>query len=64
MERYSPSADGGVVILGNLLVGFLGTSVGRALDSVGDVVSGVVDLVHVEGVCLVVDLVGFVVVVI
>lgn len=48
---YSPSAEAGVVVLGNFLVGLLGASVSRALDGVGDVVSGVVDLVHCEGVC-------------
>jgi hypothetical protein len=43
------SADIGVVVLGNLLVGLLGTSVHGALDGLGDVVGGVVDLVHDDG---------------
>ena len=50
-----PGAEVGVVVLGNLLVGLLGSGVGSTLDGVGDVVSGVADLVHDDGwgLCLV-----------
>ena len=54
-SQCSPSAEVGVVVLGNLLVGLLGSGVGSTLDGVGDVVSGVADLVHDDGwgLCLV-----------
>lgn len=45
----SPSADAGVVVLSNLLVGLLRSGAGGTLDGVGDVVSGVADLVHDDG---------------
>ena len=48
-SQCSPSAQVGVVVLGNLLVGLLRSAVGGALDRVGDVVSGVADLVHGDG---------------
>lgn len=41
-----PSADTGVVVLGDLLVGLLGSTAGGALDLVGDVVAGVLDGIH------------------
>ena len=44
------SAEAGIVVLGNRLVGLLGRGAGGALDRVSDVVGGVVDLVHVDGV--------------
>jgi len=40
------SADAGVVVLGDLLVGLLGSTVGGALDLVRDVVTGVLDGIH------------------
>ena len=45
-----PGAEVGVVVLGDLLVGLLGSGAGGTLDSVSDVVSGVLNLVH--GDCL------------
>lgn len=48
-----PSADGGVAVLGNLLVGLLGSAVGGGLDGVRDVVGGLLDGVHVDGLGLV-----------
>ena len=41
-----PSADGGVGVLGNLLVGVLAGSVGSALDGLGDVVRALLEGVH------------------
>jgi len=40
------SADVGVVVLSNVLVGLLGSAVGGALDLVRDVVASVVDGIH------------------
>lgn len=59
-ERDSslPSADAGVVVLGDLLVGLLGSSAGGTLDGVRDVVGGVLNLVHFEGWFGLIDLVG------
>ena len=42
-------ADGGVAVLGNLLVGLLGGGGESALNGLRDVVGGVVDLVHFDG---------------
>ena len=44
-----PSADVCGVVLGDLLVGLLGCSASGTLDGVGDVVGGVLNLVHVDG---------------
>lgn len=44
-----PSADGGVAVLGNLLVGLLGSAVGGGLDGVRDIVGGLLDGIHVDG---------------
>ena len=43
-----PSADAGVAVLGDLLVGLLGAGVGGALDLVRDVVAGLLDGIHVD----------------
>jgi uncharacterized ion transporter superfamily protein YfcC len=40
------SADAGVVVLGDLLVGLLGSLVGGALELVRDVVAGLLDGIH------------------
>jgi len=42
-------AEGGVAVLGNLLVALLGGSGESALNGLRDVVGGVVDLVHCDG---------------
>ena len=42
------SSKAGVVVLGDLLVGLLGSTRGGALDGLGDVVGGVLDGVHVD----------------
>lgn len=47
----SPSADSGVVVLRDLLVGLLGSTAGGGLNLVSDVVAGVLDGIHVD--CLV-----------
>ena len=44
----STSADGGVVVLGNLLVGLLGRTSGGALDGLGDVVAGLLEGIHCD----------------
>jgi hypothetical protein len=41
-----PITDISVVVLGNLLVGLLGSLVASARDLVGDVVAGVLDGIH------------------
>lgn len=46
MKRCLPSAETSVVVLGNVLVGLLGSLVGGALDLVGDVVTGLLDGIH------------------
>ena len=46
VERCLPSADTGVVVLGDVLVGLLGSTAGGALDLVRDVVAGVLDGIH------------------
>jgi hypothetical protein len=40
------STDAGVVVLGDVLVGLLGSLVGGALDLVRDVVAGLLDGIH------------------
>lgn len=44
--RRETGADGGVGVLGDLLVGLLGSGGGGTLDGLGDVVSGVLDCVE------------------
>ena len=46
-----PSADGGVGVLGDLLVGLLGGALSGLLDRLGDVVGALLDGVHYDG-CL------------
>jgi hypothetical protein len=43
---FEASADVGVVVLGNLLVGLLGSLVGSTLELVRDVVAGLLDGIH------------------
>jgi hypothetical protein len=43
---FEASADVGVVVLGNLLVGLLGSLVGTTLELVRDVVAGLLDGIH------------------
>lgn len=43
-----PVGDTDVGVLGDLLVGLLGSTVGGALDLVGDEVTGVLDGIHVD----------------
>jgi len=43
-----PSADAGVAVLGNLLVGLLGSTRGGALDGLRDVVDGLLGGLHCE----------------
>lgn len=45
-ELSLPSADAGVVVLGDVLVGLLGDTAGGALDLVRDVVAGLLDGIH------------------
>ena len=45
-----PRADGGVVVLGDLLVGLLGGSVGGLLDLLTDVVGTLLDGIHCDSV--------------
>lgn len=45
-EVNIPSADGGIVVLGNLLVGLLGGTAGSLLDSLGDVVDTLLEGIH------------------
>lgn len=48
MGRSIPSADAGVVVLGNPLVGLLGSTAGGGVDLVSDVVAGVLDGIHFD----------------
>lgn len=48
-----PGSEALVVVLGDLLVGLLGSTAGGALDLVGDVVGSGLDGIHFEGWCLV-----------
>lgn len=48
MRGSIPSANTGVVVLGNVLVGLLGSTVGSARDLVGDVVTGLLDGIHCD----------------
>lgn len=43
-----PITDTNIAVLGDLLVGLLGSTVGGALDLVGDKVAGVLDGIHVD----------------
>ena len=52
--RSLPSAETGVAVLGNLLVGLLGDTAGGGLNLVSDEVAGVLDGIHFD------DEVGFV----
>lgn len=45
---FIPSADGGIAVLGNLLVGLLGGSAGSLLDSLGDVVGTLLEGIHCQ----------------
>lgn len=45
---FIPSADGGIAVLGNLLVGLLGGSAGGLLDSLGDVVGTLLEGIHCQ----------------
>lgn len=45
-EECLPSADAGIVVLGDVLVGLLGSLVGGTLDLVRDVVAGLLDGIH------------------
>lgn len=44
-----PSGDGDVAVLGNLLVGLLGSTGGDRLNSLSDVVAGLLDGLHCDG---------------
>ena len=48
-KEVLPSADGGVAVLGDVLVGFLGGSRGSLLDLLADVVGTLLDGIHCNG---------------
>ena len=48
-KEVLPSADGGVAVLGDVLVGFLGGSRGSLLDLLADVVGTLLDGIHCDG---------------
>lgn len=55
VEDNSPSAEGSVAVLSNLLVGLLGGTGSGLLDLLGDEVGALLDGIHCEcglGVCL------------
>lgn len=53
MEGFLPSANGGIVVLGDLLVGLLAGTGGSALNGLRDVVGGLLEGIHFEEVFVV-----------